>query len=332
MARPGPRNLITDIEGILVGQSEMTGIGTGVTVIVPDCPVSGAVCVAGGGPGTRESDVLAAGRLVSGNVDAICLSGGSAFGLASADGVMAGLRARGRGFALVSRPDVPATPIVPTAILYDLANGGDKNWGDTSPYADLGRKAFEAAGKNFSLGKAGAGYGARAGQTSGGTGSASIVTRDGLTVGALAAVNSFGSVRMPGSEAFWAWPFEQSGEFGGARPAPGLAFDPEDWGAAKAAAQPRENTTIACVVVDAAVTHDELQRIAQMALAGMARAIRPVFAPTDGDVVFAISTQQRDMEGSRPLMVARLGELAASTLARAIARGVYEAERQEGRP
>lgn len=332
MARPGTRNLITDIEGISVGQAEDARIGTGVTVIVPDCPVMGAVCVAGGGPGTRESDVLSPGRLVFDSVDAVCLSGGSAFGLASADGVMAGLRAQGRGFALVPRPGIPATPIVPAAILYDLANGGDKDWGDTAPYAGLGRKAFDFAGKIFRLGKAGAGYGARAGQAPGGTGSASIVTQDGLAVGALAAVNSFGSVRMPGSDAFWAWPFEIAGEFGGARPEPGLSFDPEDWGAAKINPSPRENTTLACIAIDVVVTHDELQRVAQMALAGMARAIRPVFAPTDGDVVFIISTQKREAVGSRPMTVARLGELAAGTLARAIARGVYEAERQEGRP
>lgn len=332
MARPGSRNLITDIEGISVGQAEDARIGTGVSVIVPDCPVLAAICVAGGGPGTRESDLLSAGRLVSDSVDAICLSGGSAFGLASADGVMAGLKAQGRGFALVPRPGVPATPIVPAAILYDLANGGDKDWGDTAPYAGLGRQAFDSAGKSFRLGKAGAGYGARAGLAPGGTGSASIVTQDGLSIGALAAVNSFGSVRMPGSDAFWAWPFEISGEFGGARPDPGLSFDPEDWGGAKANPSPRENTTLACIAIDAVVTHDDLQRIAQMALAGMARAIRPVFAPTDGDVVFVISTQKRQIEGSRPLAVARLGELAAGTLARAIARGVYETERQEGRP
>lgn len=332
MARPGSRNLITDIDGISVGQAEDARIGTGVSVIVPDCPVLSAICVAGGGPGTRESDVMSAGRLVSDSIDAICLSGGSAFGLASADGVMAGLKAQGRGFALVPRPGVPATPIVPAAILYDLANGGDKDWGDTAPYAGLGRKAFDSAGKVFKLGKAGAGYGARAGLAPGGTGSASIVTQDGLTVGALAAINSFGSVRMPGSEAFWAWPFEIAGEFGGARPEPGFAFDPEDWGAAKANAAPRENTTLACIALDAVVTHDEIQRIAQMALSGMARAIRPVFAPTDGDVVFVISTQKQEIEGSRPMSIARLGEIAAGTLARAIARGVYESERQEGQP
>lgn len=327
MAKPGSRNLITDVPGIRVGQAGDAQVRSGVTVILPEAFAVGAVAVAGGGPGTRETDVLGGGRLVGG-ADAICLSGGSAFGLAAADGVMAGLKAAGRGFALVPRPGVPPTPIVPAAILYDLSNGGDKDWGDTAPYAALGRRAYEGAGETVRLGRAGAGLGARAGQAPGGTGSASIVAADGLTVGALAAVNSFGSVRMPGSEAFWAWPFEIGSEFGGARPDVSKVFDAEDWGAAKSNPSPRENTTIACIATDAALTRDEAERVAQMALAGMARAIRPVFAPMDGDVVFVISTARRVIEGPRPLLLARIGELAASTLARSISRGVYEAERQ----
>ncbi len=329
MAGPGERNLITDIDRLFVGQAEDAGVRTGVTVIVPETPCLGAVVVAGGGPGTRETDLLGPARLVSGHVDAICLSGGSAFGLAAADGVMAGLKAKDRGFGLVARPGVPATPIVPAAILYDLANRGDKDWGETAPYAALGRSAYEAAGRDFALGRAGAAFGARAGAAPGGIGSASYVTRDGLTVGALAAVNSFGSVRVPGSDAFWAWPYELGGEFGGARPDPGHAFDPEDWGAAKANSSPRENTTLACIATDVALSHAEAQRVAQMALAGMARAIRPVFAPTDGDVIFLLSTARRESDVARPMLIARLGELAAGTLARAIARGVYEAEQQE---
>lgn len=327
MAKPGSRNLITDVPGILVGQSEDARVRSGVTVILPDRFAVGAVAVAGGGPGTRETDVLSGGRLVGG-ADAICLSGGSAFGLAAADGVMAGLRVAGRGFALRPQPGVPMPPIVPAAILYDLANGGDKDWGDVAPYAALGRTAYDAAGETFRLGRSGAAYGARAGQAPGGTGSASIVASDGLTVGALAAVNSFGSVRMPNSAAFWAWPFEIGGEFGGARPDVTQGFDPEDWGGAKVNPAPRENTTIACIATDAVLTRDEAERVAQMALAGMARAIRPVFAPTDGDVVFVIATARRQIDGPRPQLIARIGELAASTLARSIARAVYEAERQ----
>ncbi len=328
MAKPGARNLITDVPGIRVGQAADAGVRSGVTVILPDVFCVGAVAVAGGGPGTRETDLLGGGRLVGG-AHAICLAGGSAFGLAAADGVMAGLKAAGRGFALVQRPGVPPTPIVPAAILYDLANGGDKDWGETSPYAALGRRAFEAASDTFRLGREGAGTGARAGLAPGGTGSASIVASDGLTVGAITAVNAFGSVRIPGSDAFWAWPYEIGGEFGGKRPDAAHAFDPEDWGAAKANPAPRENTTIACIATDADLSRDEAERVAQMALAGMARAIRPVFAPTDGDVVFVLATGRRPLGDNRPLQVARVGELAASTLARSIARGVYESERQE---
>lgn len=326
MATQGRLNLITDVTGLRVGQAEDARVNTGVSVIVADAPCVAAVHVAGGGPGTRETDVLAGGTLVD-QVDAICLSGGSAFGLAAADGVSSGLKAQGRGFGLVDAPGVPKTPIVPGAILYDLANGGDKEWGEVSPYAALGRQAFDVASTDFELGSAGAGIGARAGQAPGGTGSASVVSADGMTVGAIAAVNCFGSVRMPASEAFWAWPFEMNGEFGGARPRVDLNVDPDDWGASKVNPMLGQNTTIACVATDVALTPDEAKRVASMALSGFSRAIRPVFAPFDGDVVFVLSTAKIIAEGPRPLVIARLGELAAGTLARAIARGVWEAEK-----
>ena len=329
MARQGKRNLITDVAGILVGQAEDKAVRTGVSVIVAEQPAVAAVAVAGGGPGTRETDLLAGGMLVDA-VNAICLSGGSAFGLAAADGVAAGLKSAGRGFALVDKPGVPKTPIVPAAILYDLANGGDKNWGDTSPYAALGRAAFARADHDFALGRAGAGYGAMAGSTVGGTGSASIVSADGMTVGALVAVNCFGSVRMPGSEAFWAWAHEINGEFGGARPAADYSMDAEDWGAAKTNPALMQNTTIACIATDVTLTPDEAKRVAQMALSGFSRAIRPVFAPFDGDAVFVLSTGKLPRREPAALMVARVGELAASVLARAIARGVYESEQMGG--
>ena len=260
------------------------------------------------------------------NVNAIVLSGGSAYGLAAADGVAAMLGARDVGYAMADLPGVPKTPIVPAAILYDLANRGDKDWQENPPYQALGRAAFEAAAEAFDLGRAGAGFGARAGQVRGGLGSASIVTEDGLSVGALAAVNSFGSVYMPGTDAFWAWPFELGGEFGGVRPPADYAADAEDWGAAKQNPQLGQNTTIACVATDVALTPGQAHRVAQMALSGFSRAIRPVFAPFDGDVVFVVSTAQQPLPEPSPLALARLGELAASTLARAIARGVYEAQ------
>ncbi|WP_321490638.1 P1 family peptidase [uncultured Hyphomonas sp.] len=325
----GKWNLITDVPGVRIGQAQDARVNTGVTVILPDTPVVAACAVAGGGPGTRETDLLSAGAMVD-RVDAVFLSGGSAFGLGAADGVMAGLKQAGRGFSLVDRPGVPPTPIVPGAILYDLANGGDKTWDEIAPYAALGLEAFRSAGKDFELGRAGAGHGARAGQHSGGTGSASIVAAEGITVGAIACVNSFGSVLMPGTDAYWAWPYELAGEFGGGRPPADFIMDPEDWGAAKANPVLGQNTTIACIATDAALTPAQAQRVAQMALSGFSRAIRPVFAPFDGDAVFVLSTANDTLPVPDPLTVTRIGELAASTLARAITRGVHEARRQTG--
>ena len=325
-ARPGPANLITDVSGILVGNAHDSGVLTGVTVIRTAQRAVAAVAVAGGGPGTRETDALAADTLVDA-VDAIVLSGGSVYGLAAADGVTAALGASGQGFAMRATPGVPVSPIVPAAILYDLANGGDKAWGEAPPYRALGAKALQAAGEGFDLGRAGAGFGARAGQDRGGLGSASIATADGLVVGAIAAVNSFGAVRMPGTNAYWAWPYEQDGEFGAERPPADFRLDLDDWGAAKlvpaSGASDRRNTTLGCVAVNVALTPAEAQRVAKMALAGFARAIRPAFSPLDGDVVFCISSAAIERSEPRPLMLARLGELAAACLARAVARGVY---------
>lgn len=329
MAAPGARNLITDVAGFRVGNAQDLVVRTGSTVILAEAPAVAAVAVAGGGPGTRETDLLAGGTLVDA-VDAIVLSGGSAFGLAAADGVMSALKAQGRGYTFdgVRKPGVPAPPIVPSAILYDLANGGDKDWGDVSPYPALGRVAFEAAAEDFDLGRAGAGAGALAGAHPGGLGSASIVTDDGMTVGAIAAVNCFGSVFMPGTEVFWAWPYEEGGEFGGERPPAEYTANAEDWGAAKTNPALAQNTTIACIATDAVLTPDEAKRVAQMALSGFSRAIRPVFAPFDGDAVFVMSSAKVKRPEPAPLAVARIGELAASVLARAVARGVYEAGRQ----
>ena len=325
MALPGPDNSLLDIPGLKVGQAENREVETGVTVILPDERAVCAVDVRGGGPGTRETDALAAHTLVDA-VDAVVLSGGSSYGLASADGVAASLGARGQGFGLIDLPGVPKSPVVPSAILYDLANGGNKAWGEEPPYRELGKAALAAAGEPLRLGRAGAGYGARAGALMGGIGSASIQTPDGLNAAAIVAVNSFGSVRIPGSEAYWAYPFEIDGEFGGIRPAADLPSIGEDWGEAKVNPAPRENTTIALVATDIALTPAQAQRVAIMAQDGFARAIRPVHTPFDGDVVFALSTAQRDLPDPSDFTLARLGSLAADCLARAIARGVHEAQ------
>lgn len=327
MSRPGPRNLITDVPGILVGNAEDRGVLTGTTAIIAEEPATAACAIAGGGPGTRETDLLRADTMVE-QVDAIVLSGGSAYGLAAADGVTAKLGAAGRGFGLKDLPGVPRTPIVPAAILYDLANGGNKMWGEAPPYRQLGEEAYENRAQSFPLGNVGCGLGANAGAHAGGLGSASLKTADGITIGAVAGVNCFGSVFMPGTTCFWAWPFELGGEYGGHRPPVDYECDPEEWGDAKMNPQPGQNTTIACIATDAALSPAQAQRVAQMALAGFARAIRPVFAPFDGDALFVLSTGRVALEEPAPIQLARMGELAASTLARAIARGVYEADQK----
>ena len=323
VARAGARNLITDVPGLMVGQAHDVAARTGVTVILPDTPAVAAVSVAGGGPGTRETDALAPENLVDA-VDAVVLAGGSVYGLSAADAVAAWLGARGRGFRLAVRLGVPPSPVVPAAILYDLANGGGKDWGLEPPYRSLALAAVSGAGQAIALGTAGAGYGAMAGTLKGGVGSASAMTDDGFTVGALAAVNSFGSVIAPGGRTFWAAPYELDAEFGGLG-AGGLSASPDDWGAAKAEAVPRANTTIACVATDVALTPAQAKRVAIMAQDGLARAVRPAHAPSDGDVVFALSTGRITLPQVTPLILARIGALAADCLARAVARGVYEA-------
>ncbi len=310
----------------MVGQAMDAAARTGVTVILTDERAVCATDVRGGGPGTRETDVLAAETLVEA-VDAVVLSGGSVYGLAAADAVTAWLGTRGRGFGLVERPGVPKSPIVPAAILYDLANGGDKAWGLEPPYHALGMAAVENAGRDFDLGTAGAGAEAMAGAARrGGVGSASVVGGDGYSVGALAAVNSFGSVTAPGGCAFWSAPFEMAGEFGGV-PLGDLRAAADDWGWAKAEAQPRANTTLACVATDAALTPGQARRLAIMAQAGLARAIRPVYTPFDGDVVFALSTGRRALAAPIDRTLMHLGATAADCLARAVARGDLRGDR-----
>lgn len=330
MGKTGPRNLITDVAGIRVGQAHDAKARTGVSVILAETPAVAAVDVRGGGPAGRETDVLKAENLVQ-EVDAIVLSGGSVYGLASADGIAAWMGMRGRGFGLSSAPGVPPSPIVPAACLYDLANGGDKQWGMDAPYRALAIQALEGASDSFALGTAGAGYGAQAGGLKGGTGSASAVTADGWTVGAIVVVNSVGATTAPNSRQFWAAPFEIDAEFGGLG-SDELSAAHEDWGGAKFNPNPRENTTLAVVATDVALTRVECQRMAIMAQDGLSRAVRPAHAPFDGDTVFVLSTCKITIDdpAQRHVAVSRLGNIAADVLARAIARGVYEATAYNG--
>lgn len=320
MIRPGPRNLITDVPGFFVGNAHDAAAITGVTVVLPEDRVVAAVDVRGGGPGTRETDVLSPGCLVE-RIDAVVLSGGSAFGLAAADAAMLWLAARGRGYPVGGT----VVPIVPGAVIFDLANGGGKDWGQEPPYRRLAAAACGAAGAEFRLGNAGAGMGAKAGDLKGGLGSASAVDGDGPTVGALVVANPVGAVTYPGRSTLWAWDLEQNGEMGGQTPPTGpVGLEPEM--PVLARLEPGANTTLAVVATDADLTRDEALRVAIMAHDGYARAIRPVHTPFDGDTVFVLANGRHGLGDSRPAWVARLGAMAADCVARSIGRAVVEAE------
>ena len=310
------RNLITDVAGVRIGHAEDARLASGVTAIVFDEPAVASVDVRGGGSGTRETALLDPAQTVEG-IDAIVLSGGSAFGLDAASGVQALMREKGRGF----RVRDARVPIVPGAILFDLLNGGDKAWERHPPYRELGYEAARNAGAEFSLGSVGAGLGATTANLKGGIGSASACTKAGATVGALAVVNAFGSVTVGDQAHFWAAPFEQDGEFGGRGVAPRIS--PADLDLRAKGLAP-ENTTLAVVATDARLSKAQCHRLAVMAQDGLARAIYPVHTPLDGDVVFAAATGKGDLPD--PIYsLAELGMVAANVLARAIARGVYEA-------
>jgi L-aminopeptidase/D-esterase-like protein len=311
-----PRNLITDVAGLRVGHADDRRLASGVTAIVFDDPAVAAVDVRGGGPGTRESDLLGEAMTVE-RIDGVTLSGGSALGLDAASGVQAWLKEHDRGFQV----GTVRVPIVPGAIMFDLLNGGDKDTGRYLPYRELGHAAAVAADEAFALGSVGAGLGATSVDLKGGLGSASATTRDGATVGAVVVVNAVGSVTVGGGPCFWAAPFERDGEFGG-RGFPS-SITPEML-VPRTKSGAREGTTLAVVATDVTLTRGQLKRVAVMAQTGLARAIYPVHTPLDGDVVFAAATGRRPL--ANPLLgLTDLGALAANTLARAVARAVYEA-------
>ena len=313
---PKLRNLITDVPGVLVGHATDLQAGSGATAVVFEQPAVAAADMRGGGPGTRELDVLDPAATVE-RVDAFALSGGSAFGLETGAGIAAYLAEQGRGFKVRTA----RVPIVPGAILFDLLNGGDKGWGRYPPYRELGYEATKAAAADFAMGSVGAGTGASTENLQGGVGSASAQTGGGALVGAIAAVNTAGRVTIGGSRHFWAAPFEQGNEFGGLG---WPAKFPEDAHVPRLKGRIRENTTLAVVATDAALSKPQAKRLAVMASAGLARAIYPAFSPLDGDIVFAASTGEREL-GDIVHDLAELGAIAANCLARAVARAVFEA-------
>lgn len=314
------KNTILDVGGLRIGQSHDAKVKTGVTVILPDAPATCAVDVRGGGPGTRETDTLSDGGLIN-QVHAICLAGGSVYGLAAADGVCAWLGQQRIGYAPGPAP-IPVSPIVPSAILFDNANGGDKDWGVEPPFRALGIEACETASTSLELGAVGAGYGATAGLYPGGLGSASE-TVNGVTIGAIIAANPVGSPYMPGTTCPWAWPYEINGEFGGQRPPANYTAQTATDTKLSFLKSAGQSTVIGAVAVNAALTQKQLKRLSIMAQDGIAMAVQPSHTPLDGDTLFALSTGDKVCES--PAALTELGAAAARCVARALMRGVYEA-------
>ena len=314
---PGATNSIADIAGLKVGHGTDQSLKSGVTVLVADVPFTASVATMGGAPGTRETDLLQPDKSVA-QVDALVLSGGSAFGLDACSGVVAGLYDQGRGFQVGEA----RVPIVPGAILFDLLSGGEKDW-DQNPYAALGRAAMQAASTHVDLGSVGAGTGAMTATLKGGLGTASFLLPSGHTVAALVAANPVGAVVSPGERHFWAAPFEYKTEFGGHGPDPkgmvGLALPPSKF----ATASDHANTTLAIVATDAKLDKAQCQRMAWAAQAGISRAAIPAQTPADGDLVFAVSHGERPMIDGKDF--ALICHVASLCVTRAIARGVYHA-------
>jgi L-aminopeptidase/D-esterase-like protein len=323
--KPGAKNSITDVAGLKVGNATDHTLRSGVTVVVCEDPATAAVQVLGGAPGTRETDLLEPHNTVQ-TVDAIVLAGGSAFGLDAASGVQAGLREAGRGFAVGAF----RVPIVPAAILFDLMNGGNKDWGRYPPYREFGYAALANASADFETGSVGAGTGALTATVKGGLGSASSVLEGGFTIGALVAVNALGSATIGDTRHFWAAPFEEGDEFGGlGMPTP----FPADAGVPRTKLSRRltgvENTTIAVIATDAVLSKAEAKRLAIAAHDGFARALWPAHTPLDGDLIFALATGRSGRAPATEDFIA-LCAAAASTMARAIARGVHDATPMPG--
>jgi L-aminopeptidase/D-esterase-like protein len=307
------------IKFLSVGHAVDEIAATGTTVVVPDRPAIASVHVVGGSPGTRETDLLNPQQVVE-HVDAIVLSGGSAFGLDAASGAQAWLNEQGRGYPV---PPVHI-PIVPAAILFDLTNGGNKDWGRYPPYRELGYAAIANAVPGTATGKVGAGYGATTAAGPGGLGYAAQTLPSGVSVIALMAVNAAGSPMIGATQHYWAAAFEQNGEFGG-RGYPEVW--PEDVTTVTTKAGHSTagmNTTIGVVATNAVISKVEAKQIATMAHDGFARALYPVHTPGDGDLLFVLSTGEINVNREE-LSLLTLGTVAANTVARAIAQGVHAA-------
>lgn len=320
MSAPAPAPF-SCLPGVSLGHAGHAAAATGATALVFDAPAVASVSTLGGAPGGRDTGLLEPEMTVE-RVDALLLSGGSAFGLDAAGGAMRALAAQGRGLAVGH----VRVPIVPQAIVFDLLNGGDKTSVD---YGALGEQAVAQAARTVTMGSVGAGLGATTATLKGGFGAAEAITRKGLRVQAFMVVNAIGTACLPDGS-FWAAPFEQQSEFGGlglTHPLPEGALALRIKGHAQAPGRQTTNqpaTTIGVVVTDAALTKPQAKRLAIMAQDGLARALRPAHAPMDGDTVFAAATGEKPL--AEPLLdLTELGMLAGDCVARAIALGVYHA-------
>lgn len=319
-----PTNSILDAGGLDIGHAHDETIMTGVTVILPHQAATCAVDVRGGGPGSREISALNDGGLID-RIHGVALSGGSVYGLAAADAVTCWLGEKRRGYAPGPEP-VPVSPIVPSAILFDNANGGNKSW-QKPPFYDLAWSACETAGQNHAIGRVGAGYGATAGLYKGGLGMASETIGE-IIVGALIAANPVGSPYMPGTECFWAWAYEQHNELGGTTPPANYTYSPASDTKLAFLKGAGQSTVIGVVATNAELTQKQLKRLAIMGQDGIAMAVQPAHTPLDGDTLFALSTG--DKECVSPVALAGLGAAAARCVARALSRGVFETNRTSG--
>lgn len=319
-----PRSSTSDLplSGIEIGHAHDAVIKTGVTVLKPTNPALCAVDIRGGGPGTRETDTLAFGGLVD-RVHAVVFAGGSVYGLAAADAVCADLGAQGVGYA-AGPPPIPVSPIVPSAILFDNANGGDKDWGDSPPFHRLGRAALACVSASTGEGAIGAGFGATAGEYAGGFGLASEVV-DGITLCAFICANPVGSPFLPSTRVPYAWMYERDGEFGGAQPPQDYRWSSPTDTKLSRFSRAGQNTVIGAVVTDAALSSSDLKRLAIMAHDGLALSVQPSHTPLDGDTIFALSIGDRPAVG--PAALSHLGAAAARCVARALTRGVVSAQR-----
>lgn len=320
MNKPGPKNSITDIEGLKVGNAQDDTLKSGVTVLMCEEPMIASVAVHGGGPGTRDTELLSPENTVEA-INALVLSGGSAFGLDAASGVQAYLREKGQGFT-VGNMNVP---IVPQAILFDLINGGDKDWGKYPPYREFGYEAASHASSKFETGTAGAGTGALVAGLKGGLGTASIKLDNGITLGALFAVNALGSPLIGDTKHFHAALFEQGHEYGGVG-LPSSMPDNADTLNIKFREETTSvsNTTIGIIATDAILTKAQAKRLAIAAHDGIARALYPAHTPFDGDLIFAIASGGSGIVPQKNDWTDMAAQ-ASNVTTRAIANGVYSA-------